>query len=153
MADVTWDTVFKGMLALVVSPFLVTAIVKFAREWGVRGLKIDATTAGLNALVKKMDEFMALVAKDHTEIKGHVAKQSYILTGAEGLNGLRGDVKQLHDAFTLRNDADHAHWGEFGLWRLQSDTRLQNIERRIGEPDRRTTPRIVKDDRRKSRAK
>lgn len=161
MADIAWDNLIKAILLILPLPFLVTGVIKISREWGVRGTKITACVDGLDVLSEKMDEFTKSVRLDHGEIKRELAHTRQVLTGDEGVNGLRGEVRELHEAFTEKNDADHVRWGEFGLWQLQSDNRLGQIEehldiqhvplvkKRVGPADRRKDPRLVKNDRRK----
>ena len=82
-----------AVVALVLSPFLITAIVKISREWGVRGRLMNDTAATLQKLSTSMDvhseevrDFWAMVSKKLERI-------DYILCGPDGENGLRSDVR------------------------------------------------------------
>ncbi len=84
---------FGAVLAVVLSPFLITALVKFSREWGVRGKAIHDTADVLAKLVTSMDAHSLEVRDFWGKVTDRLGRIDYILCGPDGENGLRSDVR------------------------------------------------------------
>ncbi len=71
-----------------------------------------------------------------SEQQGHgekLARIETVLTGADGTNGLNGDVKSLRERSHKHSDEIHTIRGQQQVYELK----LGELERRVGEPDRR----------------
>ena len=84
---------FGAVVALVLSPFLITAIVKISRDWGVRGRIINDTAETLQKLSASMDTHSLEVREFWGRVTDRLGRIDFILCGADGENGLRSDVR------------------------------------------------------------
>jgi hypothetical protein len=97
----------------------------------------------LGAAISLIAWFGMLILSRLTDITGRLAKQEFILTGAQEENGVRGDVKELMDvtrklSYTVEeirhrqnNDADRAQTrlGEWTEWRREVEDQLKSKPR------------------------
>ncbi len=84
-----------AVVALVLSPFLITAIVRISRDWGVRGRLMNDTAATLQKLSDSMDVHSLEVREFWSRVTDRLGRIDYILCGPDGENGLRSDVRNI----------------------------------------------------------
>lgn len=85
--------VFAAVVGTVVSVPTARLIWKVAGDWAVRGEELEAHTAQLVKIGTQLDEHIGEVRSAFEESAKRQAKTEFILTGAEGLNGIRQEVK------------------------------------------------------------
>jgi hypothetical protein len=116
-----------GAFGVVVAwPFL-----KIAREYG-------SALKELSTVVKRIDD----IAPKMDAIASTLDRHEYILTGDEGVNGIRGDVQraakkadEVHRALIEQGQAQHTRLGDWSHWRDTVDAALVELRR----PKRRQT--------------
>jgi len=82
-----------AVVALILSPFLITALVKISREWGVRGRIITDTALAVQKLSVSMDVHSLEVREFWSRVTDRLGRIDFILCGPDGENGLRSDVR------------------------------------------------------------
>lgn len=112
--------VFAGTLALLVGVPVLILVFRIGRGWGEHQKVVASTASTAEETGKSVREF-------RDAVNPRLARIEFILTGPDGENGLRSDVRQVVE-------------------------RVGVIEQRIGPPDRRKSPRVVKNDRRRKSA-
>lgn len=115
--DLDFIKVFAGTLAAFVGIPVLLLVFRIGRGWGEHQKVVAATAATAEETRTSVREF-------RDEVNPRLARVEFILTGPDGENGLRSDVREVRD-------------------------RVGVIEQRIG-PDRRSKPRGTADRRRKA---
>lgn len=99
----------SGAAGLVVSLPLAKLVVGLSKEWAVRGVVQERTASAAEQLTHQTATIIA-----------RLDKAEYILTGDEGVNGLRGDVRRVSEAVS-----------QLGVRMELTDARVSDIEQRV----------------------
>lgn len=107
-------------------------VLKAARDWG-------SSSKELSTVVKRLDEITPKV----DAIASTQERHEYILTGDQGVNGIRGDVQraaakadeaakraaEVHHALIAQGQAQHTRLGDWSHWRDTVDAALVELRR------------------------
>lgn len=114
----------------------VFALLRFTRDWGERGQSIRDCVTGIGAVGEKFDAFTKMVSNEHKEITRRLDQNEYILTGDEGVNGIRGEIRNIKQTLFDQNEARHTEKAKLFLWQQAVDVALD----RRKNPPRRKNP-------------
>ncbi len=125
---------FGAVLAVVLSPFLIGAIIQISREWGIRGRAIQETAEAVVKVATTMESHASEVRDFWTVVTKKLARTEFILCGANGDNGLYSMVKTHNERLQSIEDRN-----------LEIDA-ISSIERQqYHGPEKRQTKRRMRD--------
>lgn len=132
-----WQTAWKLGGVAISGGFCIT-LLRITHDWGQRGEEIKDCAEGLSNVAEKFDAFTEMMTRDHGEITRRLDRTEYILTGDKGVNGMRGEIKDIHKTLFEQNEQGHKDKAELTIWQTDVDVALERRKKsRRKNPGRR----------------